>query len=258
MYSFRQGIIRLSDVSVALRKAGHAADVEHFFLPRNQFKSRFGESPLAVLTELRLPIWFILRSSNRKKADWVVASPKGERVHIPTEEIFSTATLAHGTHKFHRWAVINTVGDSHIPEITGNCPLTGTRFELLTRMQFAVLLQPKAAYIKPSGLLKNRSELGPLVFNAPHFNENHGKFIKSKYGMGYVVSPSETPDYNFSHRLNAVSHGFFSGYPHSEQYYIPLRAFEPYAVPTGSIAPQTLHILNWCATGCDDLIRRSL
>jgi len=269
MYEIGQGIIQVSDVVTALRRSDSPVGLEHFDLPIPTFMARFQGTPAEIITELSIPIWFIIGKSNRKTADWRAVHANGETVHLSNAEIFCTAELRHGTNRFQRWAVINKLNPESfaIKQLAGDCPITQTKFELLNRVQFAVLLQPKQATVGPRGLIKSQKELGPLLFNTPHFNQYHGKFIKSKYGLGYLAKlpKGETPEYTFTHRNNAVNHDFFGSYPTSPMndddqliYYIPLEYFEPYAVPTGTLAPKTHGVINWCITGCDDLIKRSL
>jgi hypothetical protein len=260
MYQIGQGIIRSEDLVIALRKSGSPVALEHFSTPPSIFLHRWGETALQHITDLQVPIWFIIGPSHRRTHDWRAIAPNGELCHLTNDQIFSTAKLAHGTHKFQKWVVIDELHNKTVPELAGDCPLTGVQFRLLNRFQFVALMQPRGAFVKPTGLVNSFNDLGPLVFNTPHFNENHGKVIKSKYGVGYVVQPQSEPTYNFSHRCNAVVHDHFNSYPqgHDNRYYIPLRFLEPYAIPTGDLAPQTLGILNWCISGCDSLIHRSL
>ncbi len=260
MYQAGQGIILNNDLSIALRKSGSPIALEHFSEPPSRFLPRWGETALEHIIDLQVPIWFIIGPSHRKTHDWRVVTANGEMCHLKNDEIFSTATLAHGTHKFQKWVVIDELESITVPELAADCPLSGNKFRLLNRFQFVALLQPRGAFIKPTGLIDSFKDIGPLVFNAPHFNENHGKIIKSKYGLGYVVNPNKKPTYNFSHRCNAVVHDHFNSYPegHDNRYYVPLRFLEPYAIPTGTLAPKTLHIINWSISGCDTLINRSL
>lgn len=269
MYQFGQGIIRVSDVSTGLRRFESPVSLEHFSLPLPTFMARFGSTPAQVISELRLPVWFITGPSGRRTADWRAVQANGETVHLTNDEIFSTADYRHGTNRFQRWVLVNEYQPESvsIKEITAECPQTGVCFQLLNRHQFAVMMQPRQASVGPRGLIKSAENLGPLRFNTPHFNQYHGKFIKSKYGLGYLATlPADTvPEYNFTHRLNAVTHSTFDCYPNTatnavgdQLYYIPLSFFEPYAVPTGVMAPQSHSILNWCITGCDSLIYASL
>ena len=260
MYQMGQGIIRSEDLVIALRKSDSPIAIEHFSEPPSMFLHRWGETALQHITDLQVTIWFILGPSHRRTHDWRAVTANGEMCHLTNKDIFSTAKLAHGTHKFQKWCIIDELHNKTVPELAADCPLTGTQFRLLNRFQFVALMQPRGAFVKPTGLVNSFQDLGPLVFNAPHFNENHGKVIKSKYGIGYVVEPQKEPTYNFSHRCNAVVHDHFNSYPlgHDNRYYVPLRFLEPYAIPTGILAPQTLNVLNWCITGCDQLIHRSL
>jgi len=260
MYAAGQGIIRSEDLAIALRKSDSPVAMEHFSDPPAVFLSRWGETAVQHISDLQVPIWFIIGPSHRRTADWRAVSANGEMCHLTSAEIFSTAKLAHGTHKFQKWVVVDELNCQSVPELAADCPQTGTQFRLLNRFQFVALMQPRQAFVKPTGLVKSFKDLGPLIFNAPHFNENHGKVIKSKYGLGYLVKITEQPTYNFSHRCNAVVHQHFNSYPegHDQHYYIPLRFLEPYAIPMGDLSPETLHIINWCISGCDRLIHRSL
>ena len=131
------------------------------------------------------------------------------------------------------------------------------------RGNFVVQMLPYGANINHRGNVNFKDRR--LVMNMGHLNQYNAKYYKSKYGIGYIVESKEPPTYSISKRLNAITYELQGKWPKSitnqddnEIFYIPLSYFEPYGIPDGTFTPKTLHILNWCATGCDTALYTNL
>jgi len=256
-------------------------------LTHRAFNDKYQDSKATVISELRLPIWFLVRPSNKrgKKGGWKIASPNGETKVIMPNDILCQAKIGHNNHNFGRWILLNSHFDAdynYLPprSVNGvNCqvpaeitqdpftfqdPLSKDWVQFQTqRGNFVIQMLPYGANINHRGIVNFKDRR--LVMNMGHLNQYNAKFYKSKYGIGYIVSAKEPPKYSISKRLNAITYELQNKWPESiknnqgqQIFYIPLSYFEPYGIPDGTFTPKTLHILNWCATGCDTAIYTNL
>ena len=238
-----------------------------------EFVGIYRQSKRQVICDMRVPVWVAVRPSAKKGGNerWKVASPKGETKVIGYGDIFSLATIGHGTHRFERWVMLNEVHDGE--DIEGSklahyqrhpfsfrCPISDCWITYqIHRHNFVVQMLPYAANIGKRGIVS--SDNLSFVMNMGHLNQYNSKFYKSKYGMGYLTTPLHTPEYSISKRLNAQAYELNNNeWPTTvdNMVYIPLSYLEPYGIPDGTLEPRTLHILNWCATGCDNVIVANL
>lgn len=238
-----------------------------------EFAGIYHQSKKQVVSEMKVPVWFAIKPSNKKGGNekWKVATANGETKVIGYGDIFSLAKVGHGTHRFERWVVLDSV--QGIDEVSPRslsvhekhpfsffCPLNECWITYkIHRHNFVVQLLPYAANIGKRGIVSPDNLT--FVMNMGHMNQYNSKFYKSKFGMGYLTVPNKPPEYSISKRLNAQAYELNKNeWPTSFQnmVYIPLSYLEPYGIPDGTLEPCTLHILNWCATGCDDLIVANL
>lgn len=256
-------------------------------LSHRAFSDKYHESKSIVIADLQLPVWFLVQPSRKrgKNGWWKIAAPNGETKTINPNAILCNATIAHSNHQFSRWILLGSHFDeeyNYIPprQIEGiNCkvpseitqdpfifqdPLSKEWVQFQTqRGNFVVQMLPYGANINSRGIVNFESRR--LVMNMGHLNEYNAKYYKSKYGVGYIVEAKEEPTYSISKRLNAITYELQGQWPKSitneedkQIFYIPLSYFDPYGIPDGSFTPKTLHILNWCSTGCDGCIYTNL
>ena len=254
-------------------------------LSAGQFVSRYGESMKQLVSNLQLPVWIATRRSNKKGSNdfWKVANPNGETKVIGYGDIFCLSSIGHGTHHFERWVVLDGTWDKEgetkllsgtsMPAgklrdspFTFQDTLSESWFKFrIHRHNFVVQMLPYGGNTGPRGIVS--LEDSQFVMNMGHLNQYNAKFYKSKYGMGYLVAANKKPEYSISKRLNAIAYEHAENdWPESlrrteddaEVFYVPLSYFQPYGIPDGSLEPKTLHILNWVATGCDELIHTNL
>jgi hypothetical protein len=280
-----QGIMLYEDLQ---KKIPYNIDITDFnTLTHRAFNDKYQDSKTTVLAELQLPIWFLVRPSNKrgKKGGWKIAAPNGETRVIMLEDILCQAKIGHSNHNFTRWILLNSNFDAQynyippkklhginckVPEqitqdpFTFQDPLSKEWFQFQTqRGNFVIQMLPYGANINKRGIVNFKDR--KFVMNMGHLNQYNAKFYKSKYGIGYIVESKETPKYSISKRLNAITYEIHKDWPKSisnedgkQIFYIPLSYFEPYGIPDGRFTPKTLHILNWCATGCDTAIYTNL
>ena len=256
-------------------------------LTHRAFSDKYQDCKSIVIADLQLPVWFLVQPSRKrgKNGWWKIAAPNGETKTIKPDGILCNAKIAHSNHQFSRWILLGSHFDgeyNYIPprNVDGiNCkvpseitqdpfifqdPLSKEWFQFQTqRGNFVIQMLPYGANINPRGNVdfdKRR-----LVMNMGHLNQHNAKYYKSKYGIGYIVTSKEEPTYSISKRLNAITYELQGKWPKSitnqddkEIFYIPLSYFDPYGIPEGTFTPKTLHILNWCATGCDTSIHTNL
>ena len=256
-------------------------------LTHRAFTDKYGDSKTIVIAELQLPIWFIVQPSRKRGKDgwWKIAAPNGEIKTIKPDDILCKAKIAHNNSNFRRWILLSSHFDeecNYIPprivdgitykvphQITQDPfifqdPLSKEWIQFQTqRGNFVVQMLPYGANINHRGNVNFKDRR--LVMNMGHLNQYNAKYYKSKYGIGYIVESKEPPTYSISKRLNAITYELQGKWPKSitnqddnEIFYIPLSYFEPYGIPDGTFTPKTLHILNWCATGCDTALYTNL
>jgi hypothetical protein len=254
-------------------------------LSAGQFVSRYGESMKQLVANIQLPVWIAARRSNKRGSNeyWKIANPNGETKVIGYGDIFCLATIGHGTHHFERWVVLEgewdkeggakvdgvasmSIGKLRDSPFTFQDTLSERWFKFrIHRSNFVVQMLPYGGNTGTRGIVSLNDT--QFVMNMGHLNQYNAKFYKSKYGMGYLVSSNKKPEYSISKRLNAIAYEHADNdWPKSIQreeneaqvFYVPLSYFQPYAVPDGTLEQKTLHILNWVATGCDELIHTNL
>ena len=252
-------------------------------LTSGQFIQRYKESKTALVRNLKLPVWVATAKSNKKGGNdcWKIANPNGETKVIGYGDIFSLATIGHGTETFQRWVVLENAWDESglnlfdaTPAVLGHLKQHPFIFQDLLKKQwfkyrihrtnFVVQMLPYSASFSKRGIADWKD--ARFVMDMGHLNQYNAKFYKSKFGMGYLVAVHGEPKYSVSKRLNAVAfeHGgekwptSIRRKDNAQVFYVPLSYLEPYGIPDDSLEPKTLHILNWIVTGCDDLIHTNL
>ncbi len=245
-------------------------------LNAGDFAHRYGQSKVEVVSEMRCPVWFSVSPKTKKRQQyWKVAQANGEIKYVLPDEIFSLAKIGHHNKNFDRWVHLDfIIADMELMDsdrnlmrkhpFTFQCPLTEQWVRYSTiRGNFVLQTLPYKSNIGKRGIVDPDDM--QLVMNMGHLNQWNSKFYKSKHGIGYLVSPMMKPEYSISKKLNATAWEYHNQtWPPSftegvqDFYYIPLSYFEPYGIPTSELDPQTIHVLNWTVTGCDDLIRANL
>lgn len=280
-----QGIILYEDLQ---KHIPYNIDITDFnTLTHRAFNDKYKDTKTIVIADLQLPIWFLVQPSKKrgKQGGWKIAAPNGETKTIMPDDILCNAKIAHSNHQFGRWILLGGHFDkeynyipprSHdginckVPAVMTNDPfifqdpLSKEWIHFQTqRGNFVVQMLPYGANINPRGNVNFKDRR--LVMNMGHLNQYNAKYYKSKYGIGYIVEAKEPPTYSISKRLNAITYELQGKWPTSitnenskEIFYIPLSYFEPYGIPEGKFTPKTLHILNWCATGCDTALYANL
>ena len=116
----------------------------------------------------------------------------------------------------------------------------------------------KGLIYKATNKINGKSYVGQTIFTLAERIDGHIKSATKKdspYHFHKAIRKYGEENFDWETICNCNGHGELND---KEIFYIPLSYFEPYGIPDGTFTPKTLHILNWCATGCDTAIYTNL